>query len=506
MLAFLLHATPPVLRGRAARLPLGRRGLVLRVAPRATATTPNARPARAHQSSDDEAASKALERYLAAGLGVVILKPGKDRLFRGGAHTTVYSGAVARAHGTLTGAPDTGAPVVVCDTGMHCVGMGFFNPHSMFRVRLVRRGEADLPWDVKTDIHAALGDAVALRNTLGLPGAGTDVFRVINSDGDRLSGLVVDRFGDVLVVSSSALWCERHREEIEMGLRDVMPDCVQVVWRQNRDRLVQDGLNEVNEPWAASVVDDGESDASGDNGSSDTNCDGDEESKVIIEEMVVSECDIRYAIPQAALRSGQKTGHYADQRENRRFIRDVLHARGEGVRVLDLYCYTGGFTLSALLAHNETHVTAVDTSVGALQMAKRNVELNGVKERVEFVQHDAVKYLRGLGEEEVFDMVIVDPPKFAPNVKMLARALRKYRSLNEAAVARVKRGGLLCTCSCSAAVTRERGVFVEMVREAARSVGRELTLVKMSGAAADHGVIPEMMETEYLTMCLFIVR
>ena len=406
-----------------------------------------------------------------------MLKPGKQRLFRDLRNPMVYGGAVDKCIAPNAANINPFDIVAVLDADMQCVGYGFYNEKSMFRVRLLHHGHVQLPWDYAAEIRAKLANAIKLRALLGLPSTDTNTYRIINGEGDRLSGLVVDRVGPSLVVSSSAMWCEMCRNHITHALQQELPE-YDLVWRQNVDRLKQDGV--VIEPI-------------------DQQTHQQQEDDCMVTDVV--ECGVRYRITRHALTRGQKTGHYADQRENRNYVRQIV-TEGGAKRVLDLFCYTGGFGLNAALGG--ASVTGVDSSKAALDMARANAKLNGVEERMEFLQEDVMEFLRNCNEQ--YDVVVVDPPKYAPTAKSLMKAVRKYRRVNELAMKQIRPGGLLISCSCSGAMTRERGLFVETVREAAKAAGREITLVKMSGAAADHVVAVEMMESEYLSVGMFAVR
>lgn len=449
--------------------------------------------------------SASVEKLLDAGLGVVVLKRGKANLFREQKNPMVFSGSVERHIPPRGRSLKDCDPVAVCNGTFSCLGFGFYNSHSMFRVRILRHvdpgfeDEPPLPWDFELDILQRLENAVTLRKTIGLPNLSTGIYRVINGEGDRLSGLLIDRIGETLVVSSSALWCERYKDQIIGGLGKVLPNCTDIVWRRNIDRLRQDGLIEDNREGG----EDEEETPHGAHPAVPRDADGDTTDAPV----VVLENDVQYELSRFAVTRGQKTGHYADQRENRVYIRDLITQRGAPRRVLDLFCYTGGFSMNAALASDGTSVIAVDSSGKAIAMGQRNAELNGLSDKVTFVQSDVMKYLKGSPEDhESFDVVIVDPPKFAPNVKALQRAIHKYRSLNQAAMRMVRPGGLLCTCSCSAAMTQNRQLFIETIRTAASLLGREVTLLKTCGAASDHPIAPEMPESEYLTMCVFLCR
>jgi 23S rRNA G2069 N7-methylase RlmK/C1962 C5-methylase RlmI len=213
-------------------------------------------------------------------------------------------------------------------------------------------------------------------------------------------------------------------------------------------------------------------------------------------------------LPAAALRKGQKTGFYADQSANRLALRRLLERR-PGATVLDAYCYSGGFAISAALGGAAT-VNAVDSSSPSLAMARVNADRNGVGAKITLEQADVPAYLSAAaGRGEKWDIVVLDPPKLAPSAKAvnLERATSKYRQINAAALKVVAPGGLLLTCSCSQAMTKDRDVFLNMVRRSAAFVGREVTLLQVSGAAADHPTdLSEGANAGYLTACLFAVR
>jgi len=386
------------------------------------------------------------------------------------------------------------------------------------------------------EVAARLAAAAALRARLRLPRADTTAYRLVNGEGDRLSGLAVDVYGRVAVVSSSAAWVQVHRALLTDALVAVLPQGVAVVWRRSADRLRQDGW--VPPPALADAVgvdaaaDAGEVDAAGADGGG-----GAAEAEVL-------ECGLCFTV---SLRRGQKTGFYVDQRENRAAVGGVLpppplppgSGRAGGGRVLDAFCYSGGFGVHALAA-GASHVTFVDSSGAALALARRNVGANfpgatlatatvsataglvadapppartdgAAGATATFVTGDAVAALDALAAGTTanaggFDVVIVDPPKLAPTAAVLDRAARKYGRINGAALRTLSpAGGVLISCTCSAAMSADRGRFVETVRAAGRGVGRELTLLRTSGAAADHPVDPASPQGSYLTVCWFAV-
>lgn len=307
---------------------------------------------------------------------------------------------------------------------------------------------------------ALLKRAVALRRSL--PGLvdSSDVYRVVHAEGDGLSGLVVDKLGDVLSVELHAAgWADPRRLDLivstladELGTRHhhatmspriarlegVRPTTLHSPERPTRVRVHEHGLR-----WEVSF---------------DT---------------------------------GHKTGFFCDQRDNRAGFAGWV----EGRDVLDLCCYTGGFGVTAAALGDPRSVTAVDLDEKVLETAKRNANLNQV--RVSFTHADAFDWARQIGHgERRFGAVVLDPPKFIGTRGDVGPGEAKYRDLNRLALDLVEPGGTLLTCTCSGLLSLER--FRELVTAAARKAGREVAVLGTSGAAPDHPVLLECPETEYL--------
>lgn len=444
---------------------------------------------------------------------VVVTKRGKARLFRDG-HPMIYSGAIEKVKGN----PAPGDAVLVCNGTGEAYAWGLYNAHSMFAVRVmqVESDAAATPGNamqLRPLLSQRITDALLLRRCMGLPNASTNVYRLINSEGDRLSGLIADVFGDTVVVASSALWVERHRDDITALLQQ-HGGFSRVLWRPSTDMLKAEGWGvqslqstpgtaehtpttdtqplldadvpaEAEEEAAAAAAA-----AGAEGGASGQGAGGDLQESLTC---TVRENGIQYLVN---LSGGQKTGFYADQRDSRAYLGGVVAAAG---RVLDLCCYTGGFALSAAVA-GAGQVTGVDSSAGALELAQRNAELNGVQDRCTFERADASKYMAAaLQAGQQWDVVVLDPPKLAPNRKALPRALHKYRRMNELALRLVARGGLLVTCSCSGAMSQSEGEFLAMLQGAALNVGRRITVLRQAGASGDHPLDPAYPEGKYLT-------
>jgi 23S rRNA (cytosine1962-C5)-methyltransferase len=209
--------------------------------------------------------------------------------------------------------------------------------------------------------------------------------------------------------------------------------------------------------------------------------------------LIFREHDLQW---EADLTEGQKTGGYLDQRDNHRALQRYV----AGHRVLDVFCYAGGFGIAAL-AGGAKEVLAIDSSEGALQTAQRNAERNGVADRWRAERSDGFKALEKLRDAgEQFDTVVLDPPKLTRTRSALPQALRAYHSLNQLAVSVLKPGGLLVTCSCSGLVTRE--LLEQMLADVAIPSGRDIRILESRGAAPDHPISPFCPENDYLK-CYF---
>ena len=406
--------------------------------------------------------------------GRVTLVSGKARLFKAG-NPLVFSGAVKRVDPKGL---QPGDVVDVVDGADKLVGWGVYNPHSMYRVRLLASDEPALLEHREMGALMAhrVRSAAAVREAACLPSEETTAYRLINGEGDRLSGLMVDVFDGTAVVVSSALWLERYRAEVSAALSS-LPTVSRVEWRRSEARLKKDGWEpdeegaEVEAAPAAVEVEGGAA-----------------------APLCVKENGLQYHVDIL----GQKSGFYCDQRENRRALAELCAGR----RVLDLFCYSGGFSLCAARAGAASCV-GIDSSGAAVALATRNAELNRLGATCSFAKADVMKYLQESPPQS--DVVICDPPKLAPTIKDLQRAERRYRKLNGLAMRAVKPGGLLLTCTCSGAMTQSGG-FEKMLQDAALAEGRSLTLLRKSGAASDHTLHPAYPEGHYLTAVLAVVH
>ena len=436
------------------------------------------------------------------------LAKGKANMFLDG-NPIVYGGAVD----VVSGDPAVSDPVVVVDHAGAAVAWGCYNPHSMYRVRILQmaweietaeapNGKPGVRCDVGRVVASRVRDAHRLRADAGLAGSKhTNAYRLINSEGDRLSGVCVDMYGDVAVASVSAAWANAARAEIISAVREVT-NATRVAWRIDRKMLaLETGRDEDDEDGEDEddVVTDAHATRWYDASTGEeifVSGDGDDDDDASSAETEIRENGVAYGVDLAR---GHKTGFYVDQRDNRAFIRDI--AAGKDL-VMDVCCYTGGFALNAALG-GARRVIGVDSSRPALDIAERNAARNGVTETCEFIRAEAFRHLDAClerGEAGTYDVIVLDPPKFAPNASSLPSAASKYVGLNQRAMRLLRPGGTLITCTCSGAVT-QRGLLPEMVVAAAAAAGRRVTMLGAPrGAGVDQPLDPAYPEGNYLTV------
>ncbi len=382
--------------------------------------------------------------------GKVFLKRGREAPIRGG-NPWIFSGAIERVE---PAALEPGSTVEVCAADGALLGMGYCNLATTVAVRMLWWGGAP---DIAEVVDARLRGAAELRRRVVR--GDTDCMRLVNGDGDGLSGVVIDRYGDVMVMQLLTRGAERLRDLVVAKLVELFHPRALVERSQGAVRR-QEGLEDrVGLLWGEPVA-----------------------------EKLVVENGIRLAVN---LEHGQKTGYFLDQRENRA----RMGAMAEGARVLDAYCYAGGFTLAAL-SGKARRVVAVDTSARALSWARRNLELNGYGEdAAELVHADAGEYMAKTSER--FDLIALDPPPLARSRKDRARAAHLYTRLNELALRVLAPGGRMMTFSCSAHFRGED--FVHAVGAAQAGAGRNLRILAHLGPGPDHPVLLGHAEGEYLT-------
>lgn len=391
----------------------------------------------------------------AASLPTITLKPRRALPFFG-KHPWVFAGAIQH----VAGAALIGGEVALRSHKGEFIARGLYNPDSNIRVRLYSWNE-DEPLD--GDFWAGrLEHAIALRERYIPLTEDNSARRLVYSEADGLSGLTVDQYSDYLLIQvTSAALAGRMDDIIGFLEQRIGP---KGIWlRTEKGIREQEGLDAIDGLLAGEPPP---------------------------RPLFIKENGVGYGVDVA---EGQKTGYFLDQRENRAAVARYT----KGHRVLDVFCYSGGFGLNALLHGEAAKVTAVDVSASAVTLARNNAELNDVADRYEFITSDAYKALEQLGSDgRQFETVIVDPPKMARHRKGLDRALRGYFSLNQLALRVLEPGGILVTCSCSGHV--DHGLFTEMLASVAIDAGRSIQVLEARGAAPDHPTSVHCLENDYL--------
>lgn len=383
----------------------------------------------------------------------VFLKPRKARPFLG-RHPWVLESAIERVEGSPA---DGGVVELLSDRGQW-LARGVYNSASRIRVRLYS-------WNAEESLddgfwRRKLESAVRWRRRLW-PEQPEGAIRLVYSEADGLSGLTVDRYGEYLVLQVTSLAIAQRLESITPPLAELTRPRGMIV-RSDREMLRMERL-----ALADSVV----------------------WGQAPEGPVFIVEHGVRYGVD---LDAGQKTGFFLDQRENRRAGASYLGER----KVLDLFCYSGGFALCAARLGGASEVLGIDSSPKAITLAKANAELNGLSQ-VRFEVGDGFKALESLaGDRRRFGGIVLDPPKFARRREGVEEALRAYHHLNRQAVELLEPDGILITCSCSGHVSRED--FLHMLAEAAQRSGRDVQVLEQRGAAPDHPVSATCLESEYL--------
>jgi len=384
----------------------------------------------------------------------VFIKPKRARPFFG-RHPWVLDSAVLRVHGE----PANGAVVDVVTHDNNFIARGLWNASSRIRVRLYsfvqNQALDEVFW------NARIENAVGLRQQLGLLSKKTGC-RLINSEGDSLSGVIVDQYGPYLALQVTALAMAERLDMISDSLeRLVQPKGILL-------RGAERGLGKLEGLHLPDRL----------------LCGEPPDGPIFVEEH-----GLRFGVD---LTEGQKTGYYLDQKENRQ----AAAAYASGRRVLDMFCYSGGFGVASAVSGKASSVLSVDSSIKAISLARANAELNNAT-TMTVEQADAFEKLASLEEENAqFGLVILDPPKFARSRASASDALRAYHRINRLGVDLLEPGGILVTCSCSGAITRDD--FLMMLSAVAQRSGRTLQLLEYRGAAPDHPVNLHCLEGEYL--------
>jgi 23S rRNA (cytosine1962-C5)-methyltransferase len=389
---------------------------------------------------------------MSARLPVVRVKPGRDRSLRH-RHPWLFSGAIA----SVEGEPASGATVEVRADDGDLLALAAWSPASQIRARVW--SFAPTPIDASF-IAMRVRNAIAAR--AGMLDARHDAVRLVHGESDGLPGVVADRYADVVVVQLSSAGAEAWRDAIVDALAGAT-SARAIVERSDADVRALEGL-----ATRVGVV-----------------------RGALPEPVVFREHGVDYAVDVLA---GQKTGFYLDQRDNRRIVGE----RAAGRRVLNAFCYTGGFTL-ACLAGGAQSVVSVDSSAPALALGRANLARNPTLDasRAQWVEADVFAELRRLRDAGAsFDLIVLDPPKFAPTAHHAERAARAYKDINLLALKLLAPGGCLATFSCSGGI--DAALFQKIVAGAAHDARADAAIVGRFAAAADHPVALAFPEGEYL--------
>lgn len=383
-----------------------------------------------------------------------VLKANREKTARQH-HPWIFSGAIEK----IEGQPGPGDVIAVVDSRGSFVAYGHYSPASQIRIRL-------LEWDERAIIDESwlfekIKASIDRRSDLaGL--AKTNAWRLIYGESDGLPGLIIDRYNDFIIIQFLACGVDKIKNQIIEALQRLV-NPTGIYERSDADLRKLEGLEPIKGPLAGKNPPD---------------------------KIMISEYDIDFAVDVI---NGHKTGFYLDQRFNRRAAAEFARGR----KVLDCFCYTGGFGLQAL-ANQCRSLTLVDSSEGALDMARQNIESNGVdRTRAEIIEGDVFEFLREMKRlKRRYEMVILDPPKFAPHKDDIKKALAAYKDINLQAMQILEPGGILATFSCSGAVDSQ--TLQTVLFWAAVDSGREVQMVQRLSQDMDHPVSVTFPESEYL--------
>lgn len=394
-------------------------------------------------------------------LAVVVLKKGEGRLLKSGG-MWIFDNEIE----SIMGKFENGDIVIVKDFDGFPMGKGFINTNSKIVVRMLSRDENIL---INSEFwEKRVRNAWEYRKKV----VDTSSCRVIFGEADFFPGLVIDKFSDILVVQSLALGIDRWKMTIIDHLKKIMAEdgiVIRGVFERSDVKVRRQEGMELYKGYLG------------------------EEFSTLVD---IEENGVKY---QVDVENGQKTGFFLDQKYNRL----AIHKLCKGARVLDCFTHTGSFALNAGIAGAES-VLGVDASELAVEQAKKNAQLNGLEQRVQFICEDVFELLPRMEEAgEKFDVVILDPPAFTKSRNSVKNAVKGYREINLRAMKLVKDGGFLATCSCSHFMTYE--LFTQTIGQAAKNVHKRLRQVEYRTQAPDHPILWSSDESYYLKFYIFQV-
>ncbi len=425
-------------------------------------------------------------------LPVLKLKPQRAKPFWQG-ESLVFSGALDPKSLTL----DQVQLVLLADSdGTTLIGTGMYNPNSSYRIRLLDHSKTPST-DLLEILKKRIQESLDFRKTLGLipnqknnPESHpefsknfTNAFRLINSEGDNLSGLTIDCYADQLVLSVTAAWVLKFKDQVQQALLESIPGLTlsQLHWRFNKSALKQEG--------ALDLVSELNSEFTQENNSNSDN-------------ILIQENGLSFLVD---ITRGQKTGFYCDQRNNRENIRHLFKPSDKNpnkkFRVLDTFCYTGGFAMNAALGGAD-YILGIDSSEAALGLAQENAKQNNLGDKIQFEKQDVEYFLTHLAAgtlspaQEPFDLIILDPPKLAPSKEKIYQAKKLYLRLNRLALKTLNPDGILISCSCSDAFSKQD--LLDTIELAAKQADRTIEIINTQGASPDHKIPKGARYGDYL--------
>jgi 23S rRNA (cytosine1962-C5)-methyltransferase len=402
---------------------------------------------------------------MSSSLATLVLKPGREKSLKR-RHPWVFSGAVAQIKGEAA----SGATLRVVGASGEFLALAAYSPQSQIIARAWSFDEGEVI--DAAFIRARIAASIARRELLfepqrgqapGLASARTsNAMRLIHAESDGLPALIVDRYADTLVVQFLSAGIDAWRDLVVSALHE-LTGCTCIYERSDAEVRELEGL----EARVGALV-----------------------GPTPAQPVAISEHDTQFLVDVV---QGQKTGFYLDQRENRRRVRQLAYGR----RTLNAFCYTGGFSIAALQG-GATSVVSIDSSGPALELARKHVELNALDAaKAQWLEGDVFQLLRKQRDARgEFDLIILDPPKFAPTAAHAEKAARAYKDINLLALKLLARDGLLVTFSCSGGVNAD--LFQKIVAGAAVDAGVDAQILDRLGAATDHPVSIHFPEGEYL--------
>jgi len=382
----------------------------------------------------------------------IILKPGKEKAILR-RHPWIFSGAID----SMTGNPENGSLVRVYSKKNEYLGIGSYSPHSQIRIRMWSFADEEINYDF---FYQKISDAIKKRLTF-INKYKDSAWRLVYAESDLIPGLIVDQYNDVLVVQILSSGAEYFRETIIKALIDVT-GIENIFERSDSEVRKLEGL-----PERSGAI-----------------------SGIIPDNVEIVEDGYRFLVD---IIGSQKTGFYLDQRLNRRIVADYCSEKN----VLNVFSFTGAFSIYAI-GSGATKVVSMDSSQEAISLAKRNHILNGFAENDhQWIEMDAFMGLRKMRDQnQKFDVIILDPPKFAPTVSHVNKAARAYKDINLLALKLLNSGGILATFSCSGGVSD--ALFQKIVADAALDAGVEISLLEKLSQGPDHPINLYYPESAYL--------